>query len=86
VDGRAKERDFQAEAKARMKAGKEPSGNFPQGIVKGRAIDKVAKLPCTFGKTYENATVAVKAAKADPEKFDHLVRGFVLPQNPQLTN
>ena len=68
---RALEPSEKATAKERMLAGK-PLGNLP----KGRAADKAARVTGMSRRTLEKAAAIVDAAKAEPEKFDKLLKAM----------
>jgi hypothetical protein len=60
-------------AAQRMKAGKEPSGNFPEGRP-GDTRDKVASALGLSGKTYEKAKVVMTAAEIAPDVIGHIAQ------------
>jgi N6-adenosine-specific RNA methylase IME4 len=61
------------QAKEREIIGKSiPVETFPHGS-KGKSRDKIGAIVGVSGRTYEKAKAVVEAAKAEPERFGHLI-------------
>jgi hypothetical protein len=59
-------------AQRRMRLGRTPSGNFPEGPT-GQTHDKVGTFAGMSGRTVEKVAAIVTAAERDPRKFGALV-------------
>ncbi len=62
--------EAERQARERQRAGVRPSGNFPEGLDRGRARDALAAAVGLSGRTLDKAKAVVEAAEADPELGD----------------